>query len=203
MSVKVEQQTDSIYDIFWDFFVENKSEIEQFEQNPDGVCDAIGKVLSSVAPELDFEMGKHPDGYFEFILIAGGVYNNIEKVVEVYNAAPEIENWVVVPFRPRQFLSPLEFPDRVYDPADFYYQSCVVEDRTCVKIHIKDYTPEAEAAFGSIAFMFMDIILGEFDVMTKIGVVEMDFLPDNPIGIGLKPLSALAEEIDARYGFDA
>ena len=203
MSVKVEQQTDSIYDIFWDFFVENKSEIEQFEQNPDGVCDAIGKVLSSVAPELDFEMGKHPDGYFEFILIAGGVYNNIEKVVEVYNAAPEIKNWVVVPFRPRQFLSPLEFPDRVYDPADFYYQSCVVEDRTCVKIHIKDYTPEAEAEFGSIAFMFMDIILGEFDVMTKIGVVEMDFLPDNPIGIGLKPLSALAEEIDARYGFDA
>lgn len=203
MSVKVEQQTGCIYDIFWNFFVENKSYIEQFEQDPDGVCAVIGQVLSSVEPALDFEIGRHPDGYFEFILIAGGISANIEKVVAFYNAAPEMGNWVVVPFRPRQLLSPLEFPDRVYDPADFYYQSCVVEERTCVKIHVKGYTPEAEAELGNIAFMFMDIIIGELDVMTRIGSVETEFLPDNPVGIGLKPLSALAQEIDARYGFDA
>lgn len=199
----VEEIESSPYKAFWDFFSSNLEYIETFENSPHMVTDAVSKMLGLVAPDVDFLMGRHPDGYFEFILIAGGIRKNIQTILDLYSAAPQMENWVVVPFRPRQEVSSFDMQGQEFDISDFYYQSDFSDDLTHLLILIRGYDPCQEELYGSTAFMFLDTVLGEFDVMMRIGEVQIHALPEDLQGHVVKPLSALAEEVDARYPYDS
>ncbi len=195
------QTQDRPYDAFWDYFQEIHEGIEHLYRsghNVQAVHD-IGQMFNRVVPELDFEFGLHPDGYFEFIIIAG-LRANIPLVLDMYDAAPQIDGWVIVPFRPRQECYVINMPNRDYDPNDFYYKSEVCEQGiTHLNIYIKGYSADKEQEFGGMAFMFLDKILGEYEVMTLIGGVQVGAYPDNADAMEIKPIYELQQEIDQRY----
>lgn len=193
------------YDVFWNFFRENLGFIESYQDNPETVVRAVGQVLNAVAPEIDFELGKNEKGYYELILIAGGMKSNIEPIMELYHSAPEIENWLIVPFRPRQEGSVFDLNGRRYDHNHVYYVSEVTpEGLTELWIYMQDFSPKNEKEIGGIGYLLLDSVLGEIDSMTMIGHVTFAALTDDVLKYPkIKPLSALAQEIDLRSDYNA
>lgn len=188
------------YTQFWESFAHNLDYLETFEENPHLVMGAISNMLQLAAPDVDFEIGKRYDDSFELILIAGGMRENIQPIIELYSASPILENWVITPFRPRQTGSTFEMEGQSFDISDFYYESEFSDDLTHLNIFVNGYDPLQKDLYGTMAFMFLDTVLGEFDVMTRIGAVQVQALPE---GAFMKSLSSLAEEVDARYPHDA
>jgi hypothetical protein len=64
-----------------------------------------------------------------------------------------------------------------------------------LKVCVKGLTKENEDIYGMAGFLLLDTVIGEYDVMTTLGNIKFEPLPQDRIG--LKPLSALAAEIDA------
>ena len=192
----------SQYEPFWNWFSENLDYIETIFESPHMVTGAVGKMLETVAPNANFEIGKNGQGNFEIILIAGGLAENIETIIGLYKAAPKMNNWIVTPFGPRQDMPLLEFNGLSFNITDYFYQCRADEGRPGLLICIKGYDPALENEYKSAAFMFMDCVLGEYDVMTKIGAIDFVDYPENAEEFGLKDFTYLAADIDAMYGVE-
>ena len=48
-------------------------------------------------------------------------------------------------------------------------------------------------------YLMLDAALGEYDVETKIGTIELKPLTGGPDASGLKPIKELASEFDCRF----
>ncbi len=194
------EQDNNPYQPFWNWFSENIEYVETIFESPQMVTDAVGKMLNIVAPELTFEIGKNGQGDFEIILIAGGLAENIDAVVGLYKAAPQMQGWVVTPFMPRHDTPILEFNGLKFEISNYFYQFQPGEQRPNLLMCIKGYQPEHEHEYRSAAFMFLDCALGEYDVMTKIGGIDFVDYPENPEEFGLKDFTHMAADIDDMYG---
>ncbi|MCB1840188.1 MAG: hypothetical protein H6858_02170 [Rhodospirillales bacterium] len=185
-------------DEFWNWFLQNKSFIEQYHKKPEAVMDAVQAKIKAVYPDLWFEIGQDENNIYEFIISAGGLKSAIPAVVDLYKAAPQIPGWRVVAFKPRHAVTGIEHGGVEFDIKDFYYKSDYYEGLTDVGVYVRGLTKENEDTYGMAGFLFLDTVLGEYDVMTNLGNIKFFPLPENPEQEGLKALSGLAAEIDTR-----
>jgi hypothetical protein len=156
---------------------------------------AVQGKIKAVYPDLWFEIGQAEDKVYEFIISAGGLKSAIPSVIDLYKAAPQIPGWRVIAFKPRHATPILDHGGIRFNIADFYYQSEYYEGMTDLKVCVKGLTKENEDIYGMAGFLLLDTVIGEYDVMTTLGNIKFEPLPQDRIG--LKPLSALAAEIDA------
>ncbi|MBK9584467.1 MAG: hypothetical protein KA099_09015 [Alphaproteobacteria bacterium] len=180
---------------FWDWFIQNKSMIEQYDKKTEAVMNAVQGKIKAVYPDLWFEIGQAEDKVYEFIISAGGLKSAIPSVIDLYKAAPQIPGWRVIAFKPRHATPILDHGGIRFNVADFYYQSEYYEGMTDLKVCVKGLTKENEDVYGMAGFLLLDTVIGEYDVMTTLGNIKFEPLPQDRTG--LKPLSALAAEIDA------
>lgn len=185
---------------FWGWFLQNRIFIETFRTETDAVVDAIQQKINIVSPLLVFEIGQTAEGTYEFIISAGGVKRLIPYVTRLYNAAPEIGNWRIIAFKPRHATPQIEYGGERFSLSDFYYASRIGEDgKTDLLVCIRGFNGRREKTYGMAGFLFLDTVIGEYDVMTNLGAVEFGDIPPGPMTLsGLKPLRDLASEIDAR-----
>ena len=101
----------------------------------------------------------------------------------------------MIAFKPRHATPILDHGGIRFNVADFYYQSEYYEGMTDLKVCVKGLTKENEDVYGMAGFLLLDTVIGEYDVMTTLGNIKFEPLPQDRTG--LKPLSALAAEIDA------
>ena len=95
-------------------------------------------------------------------------------VTALANKAPDLARWKVISFRPRR----APFPEIEYegvkiklDKIKFTLESD--GDKAGITIFIEGYDIARRKTFLGVAFLFLDNCLGEYDMETKVGFVEV------------------------------
>ena len=181
-------------DKFWNWFAKHDAELYDFEFNRERVFDKLSYELGKIDPNLTFEFGpKRPKR--EFVISAGGIKSAFPAVVLLANAAPALERWTVIAFRPRRTtINIIEFRDKRIDPKEVQFS--LLDNGKIAGIYL--FLPgfqEADVDLKQIGYLLLDEALGEYDVETRLGLIKM-LSPDEPSNEERYPLVELPELFD-------
>ena len=185
---------------FWKWFTENKKMIEDFlhqkirDYSPYEILTAkLKEYHPEVIPELTIDSSKN----YVLILSCDGIQGGIQPVEKLYEAAPEIESWVVQKFRAPGHIIDLNFKGLKFKAKDIKAKYFLGSDKIDILLYIKGYNEE-DSRFKTLAFLYLDHLVGEYLVMTKIGVIEfkkLGFLTKTSDLISLPELSGIIKAL--------
>ncbi|HEX7961092.1 MAG TPA: hypothetical protein VF493_14300 [Terriglobales bacterium] len=180
---------------FWKWFVEHEAELFDFEADQERIFRQLQAALHRVHPDLTFEFGPK-DGRREFVISAGGIKSAFPAVVALAKAAPELPKWQVTAFRPRrEAVGIVEFQNKRVDPKDVQFSLLDDGRKAGMHLFIPGYR-ESDKALAQIAYLMLDEALGEYDVETRLGLIEV-LSPETPTDEKRYPLTELPERFDA------
>lgn len=166
----------------------------------DSLLDTYRDSLQKIDRNLTFHFEReHEEGPVEMIFGCDGYPESIHAVLSVVGAAPELSG---ISFR--------AFNHR-YDPVpscvNLGEESCDIEEFWCSlrviegKLHLAIYLHEAPQILEmdprvEAVMIFMDALIGEYELMTRIWALDWCELPVEPLDYGLIPLLQLREQFD-------
>jgi hypothetical protein len=173
------QSTLTPEETFWKWFQSNENSLFDFEKDQERVFDRLGGEMRKINPNLTFEFGPKENGIQEFIISADGIKEAFPEVERLYAAAPSLPRWKFAKFRPRR--TPL---DITYQGVTVRAASVVVEVKAAgqmadLTVFIPGYTQSAHQTYVAITFLLLDEALGEYDVETRIGRVNVESAPES------------------------
>lgn len=184
--------------IFWNWFINNSEKIYNFEKNQEKIFDEIANELDKLNLDLTFEIGPVENNKRDFVISAGGIKSAFPAVEKLYDTRPNLNNWNIIKFRPRRMLdNSITYQNLTIKPEDIRY--LFIKDDNPKKIgillFIKGYKPSESSPYIQIGYLFLDQIIGEYDVETHVGTIDfMDF--DSNHFQQSKPITQMANEFD-------
>lgn len=163
---------------FWNWFVLHESELFNLrldrEEERERIFDELAAQLQKVHPDLTFELGLGPhEARREFVISAGGIKRAFPKVSSLAGAAPPLDRWKVIGFRPRRnAVNVFEFRGKRVDPKDVQFTLLSNGKMLGVRLFIPGYQ-ETDADMKQIGYLLLDESLGEYDVESRLGLIEM------------------------------
>lgn len=142
---------------------------------------------------------EHEEGPVEMIFGCDGYPESIHSVLSLVGAAPELTGISVRAFNHRHDPVPscVNMGDEYCDIEDFWCAVKVVNGKMQLTIYLQDapkileMDPRVEAVM-----IFMDALIGEYELMTRIWALDWCDLPKDPVDFGLIPLSQLRSVFD-------
>jgi hypothetical protein len=130
------------------------------------------------------------------VLTADGDRSQFPTVQRLFAARPNVKGWKIVAFRPREAkpFSKIAMNNRDLDPATLRYVARRKNDKLDIKLYVAGYT-EGDKEIGLMGFLALDHTVGEYDVETKLGGIEL--LPIAQAPAVSRALEELPGEIDA------
>ena len=182
---------------FWTWFTANAKRYEGLNaENQAALLDEIGTKLEAVHPGLTSEFGLKP-GNYELIISADGIRDRIPAVKQLVAAAPKIEGWTVIAFRPRKAEGfKIQMGDTELGMDNLWFTHGEKKKPIDLVIYVEGYTEKEKQKYIQVAFLMLDVALGEYDIMTKIGGLDFRAPPD-PRPETLRPLEELPAVVDA------
>lgn len=188
---------------FWAWFARNEDSLAASSADQK----QVNKVVAQISKELDkvqrlaFEFGGENGGKINLVISADGIKKDFPTVASLCKLAPPLRRWNVIAFRDRkpEFNGTLQA-----NGMEFGVDSCAFKlthgenGLIDLILYMPGLTDATYAACGSIGFLLLDAILGEFDVATKLGVIDFEPLTDE-VKLAEKPASLL----ELREAFDA
>src|SRR5262249_23226597 len=150
-----------------------EADLFDFERNQEAIFDRLAAEMHKVHPSLTFEFGPKENGRREFVVSADGIKDAFPKVESLYAAAPTMAHWTFIKFRPRR------------EPFDIDYAGVSVKadavsvllqpdgQKAGLTVFIPGYNEGAHEIYAGIAFLLLDQALGEYDVETRVGFVDV------------------------------
>jgi hemoglobin-like flavoprotein len=185
--------------LFWDWFRKEEEALFSFEKDQERVYGALTFALAKVSPELTFEIGPDVDGVREFVISAGGIRAAFPAVETLALVAPSLPRWRIVEFRQRRDpLMPLEFGGKTVDPSSVQFSLLTNGEELGLYLFFDGYEEKEKAVWGQIGYLFLDQALGEYDVETKVGLIEFH-RPDAPQAAARYPLPQLPKLFDEKF----
>jgi hypothetical protein len=158
---------------FWSWFTANESRLFTFESDQVRVFDDLSKELRRVNGDLTFEFGPVKGGKREFVISAGGIRSAFPAVEALYGAAPPLQRWVWVKYRPRRLpINDLEYGGKKIRADDVRYLLAKDGDKVGIVLFFDGYSEKKKSTFGQIGYLFLDEALGEYAMETQVGFVE-------------------------------
>ncbi len=188
-------------DIFWMWFEDNQKMLKNFENDQENVINQLVGELKKVNEDLTFEMSSvKENGKRDFVISAGGIKSAFPNVESLYAAAPSLKDWDIIKFRPRRIIDHnIKLGDRDISYKDVYFRLYPDEKlKVGVVIFIKGFRESEFNIFANIGFLFLDLILGEYDVETKVGHIDFDSIEARDFDKA-QPVINLASEFDNFY----
>jgi hypothetical protein len=167
---------------FWNWFRQNESMLFDFENDRDRAFDLLASEMHKIHPSLTFEFGPKQGDRRDFVISADGIREAFPKVESLYAAAPSMARWKIIKFRPRR------------EPMDIDYAGISVKadairvllrregPRAGITVLIPGCNQEQNKTYMGIAFLMLDQALGEYDVETRVGTINVNDLPQNAAG---------------------
>jgi hypothetical protein len=188
--------------IFWRWFQKNETRLYSFEQDRARTFDELSSALKKVHPDLTFEFSPVlPDGRREFVISAAGLKGAFPSVESLHSAAPKMEKWIFVKFRPRRFpINDLEFSGKKIRVKDVHYLLFRDESpgKVGVMLFLDGYREEGKTVYGQMGYLFLDEALGEYDVETRLGAIVFRDR-DSKYFARAHPLVELPKEFDGYF----
>lgn len=158
---------------FWTWFEANEQLLYEFEADQERIFDRLGSELAKVDPNLTFEFGpKQDDGWREFVISAGGIRDSFPAVESLFSAAPKLDRWKFVKFRPRREAMTVCLGDRCIAPEDVHFQMFEDGDKIGIMLFFDGFRQSDRDFFAHAGYLMLDQALGEFTVETEVGFIE-------------------------------
>jgi len=187
---------------FWSWFQDNTAYLESYTEDTPAVIAAVGKRLDAVSRDLAFEMGRADDGVYEFIVSAEGIRAVFPEVIALTKSAPSIPGWRVIAFRPRKpggLGHVVRYQGAELGAGALWYRAAPNEDKLDLALAIEGMDKQGAHDLLGPVFLLLDASLGEYDVSTRIGVIDFEDCPSDPAAAGLSPITDLAGEVDRTF----
>ncbi len=162
---------------FWKWFTENEERLYNFQNDQMKIFNETAKELNKINRYLVFEFGVKEGEKREFVISANGMKEAFPAVEALYYAAPKLERWDFIKFRPRrddiidiQISDVKVKADEVYFKLFPNYETHKID----IVLYLPNYSRDKKQIYDNIAILFLDEALGEYDVETKIGFIEID-----------------------------
>ena len=159
---------------FWDWFLTRKAEIEHFitsESDDYSLYNELTSKLNSyddlVIPELTMD----EDDNHVLILSCDGKRDGITAVEALYESAPAIAKWKIQKFRAPGHVIELNYQGLSFKSSDIKVKDEFDGIHHNLELFIKGYS-DTDDRYKALAFLYLDHLVGEYNVMTKIGQIE-------------------------------
>jgi hypothetical protein len=182
---------------FWIWFQNNQDALFDFEKDQEKVFDRLGTELHKVHPSLTFEFGPKTDDRREFVISADGIREAFPKVESLYAAAPSLPRWKFVKFRPRRKPNDISYGGVYVKHETVTVQAARAGEKADIVVFIPGYNEQERNAYLAIAFLVLDEALGEYDVETRIGKIQVK--PISPNAGPTHSLEELPRIVDAMF----
>jgi hypothetical protein len=184
---------------FWKWFAQHAKQVDEIRTAKESIADELAAQLHRVDPALTFELGP-PGAPRELIISADGILSAFGAVKSLVAVAPPIPGWTVIAFRQRK--RPL-FEIRLGDgtklrPEDVWFtaQSRGRSEKLDVYFFVKNFETRNPASTRQALYLLLDDVLGEYEVETRIGGIEIRPLAGQPPTA--RPILELATLVDRR-----
>jgi hypothetical protein len=158
---------------FWVWFQANEDRLFSFEREQDAVFDQLATALAQVSPDLTFEFGPDEDGKREFVISAGGVRNAFPEVEALAGAAPSLPRWTILKYRQRRSpIMDMTINGTTVKPEDVEVALMSNGRELGVRMFFDGYTQDTHQLWGMFCYLFLDQALGEYDVETKLNMID-------------------------------
>ena len=204
------------YMSFWNWLEENTDWIQiEGGGDIDENSDKIGNEFEKHFPNLNWEIEITDEGPWFFIVSADGDLEKFGEVVATYQEAPQMKDWVVLPFRqPGSLDFEVNVAGNTLRYDDIWCEIEVVELEEHLGIEltllVRGFTDENEDELADAAYLLLDNAVGEFDAATRICEVAFaplegdpeesnDFFPLSELPDFIERLSEMEAEGDAEF----
>jgi len=157
---------------FWEWFIAHQDALLNFEADQEHLFDQVAAALQKVDPNLCFEFGPK-ESEREFVISAGGIKDSFPSVIALKNTAPVLPGWRITAFRPRHPpIRIIEFQGKHVDPGDVQFTLLDNGKIAGLYLFLPDFQ-EGDLALKQIGYLLLDEALGEYDVETRLGLIQM------------------------------
>lgn len=162
--------------VFWNYFLSNKKKLEKFINSDLTDYTAFNEITDEIrkySSLLFVEITQKKDGKYVLIITPDGNINGIEDAEKLFEAKPEIENWIVEKFRQSKNDLKLEYGGIKIPSSDIEIipNVDIENEKINLKVYIRNMHLD-EKNYQVIAWLYLDNILGEYNSITKIGYVD-------------------------------
>lgn len=182
---------------FWVWFQKNEASLFDFDKNQEKVFDSLARAMHKVHPSLTFEFGPKENGRREFVISADGIKDAFPKVETLYASAPRMPRWKFIKFRPRREPSEISYGGVSVRAQDVSVSVDTDGPKVGITVFLPEYSKQAHETFAGVAFLLLDQTLGEYDVETRVGFIEVKSSA-NKTGTAV-PLKDLARVFDSFF----
>lgn len=184
---------------FWKWAAANLDALKGVKTGREPITEELSKQLEQVEPGLVFELGVGREA-FELIISADGKKELFPVVKRLVAAAPALPGSKVIAFRPRKDIDgfTMQLGDRKLGGKDLFFVASNDLDRKgliAVDLFVQGMKTEDDQPAKNAAFMLLEAAVGEFDLETKIGAIDIKQAPSE-IPEELKPLKDLPAALD-------
>ena len=138
------------------------------------------------------------DERIEMVFGCDGYAQSIASVLSLVDAAPTIDGVQVIAFNHRHDPLPtaIKVGDDEYLIDDFWFSSRVEGGEFHLSVFIEELQDQEQNPAVEAVMIFLDALLGEFDLMTRVATLSWYDKPTDPVDFGLKPLANLRHCFD-------
>ncbi len=184
---------------FWNWFTKNKTKIELFmdsDFSDYSMYNHLTKKLKSYNAILFPELTKTEGDQYVLIITPDGDEKGIEPTNKLFGKHPKLENWIIKKYRQPCDEIALNFDGIEYPSSDIEIIPEFEDNKVDLRIFVRNLNKD-EKRYKSLAYLYLDHILGEFNSITKVRYIDFYHLEEDKSvenGIGLLNLRKLIEE---------
>lgn len=187
---------------FWTSFAFDEASLAELARGKNAAAAMlqISRSAEKVHKGLIAEISVEPDATKPHTLVftANGDRTLFPLVKSLVAAAPPMKHWKVVAFRQRNpALNEFKLGDFAVIPSDYSFKETGREKGLLdIEIRVKGMTDANQRLVDQAAFLILDHTLGEYDVETKLGAIDIKPAPvaADP---AFQPLTDIAKVTDA------
>ena len=188
---------------FWQWFQDHNEQLialgDLDEKGHTELENALQYQLTKYCEGLTYELGDPTADGRTLTFTAEGDTDLFRYVVELVDAAPDLDWWQFVPFKqPKGTELKVHFDRMVFDTRKMYFQQLECEEEPemlGLRIAVEGSRPEDED-FQVGVYVTLEALIGEFDCATLIGYMETVAVPDEPFKAGFQALDDLPRFVE-------
>lgn len=190
-------------EIFWQWFTDHNDELVALGDLDDKqrgqLENALQHQLTKYCDGLTYEIGDATANGRTLTFTAEGDTDLFRYVVELVDAAPDLDWWEFVAFKqPMGTELKVRFDRYLFDTRKMYFQQLECEEEPemlGLRIAVEGSKPDDED-FQVGVYVTLEALIGEFDCATLVGYMETVPLPEEPFKSGFQSLDDLPKFVE-------
>ncbi len=190
------------YELFWEWFSDQEEFINSnLEVNTTEIATLVNQKLQEVHPGLAFEIPfELVNRKRQLIISADGIEAVFPEVTNMYDVAPDLDDWEIFAFRQRYDTVnyTVEVDGLLLSYSDVYFQYDLTDLPLDIDVYIRGYDNE-DNRYVHAFFLLLDGLVGEFDAVMQFGEIvphalEEDMIEDKDL-LEMPKLRDLIDEL--------